>query len=193
MEEANEIIEDLINTRSSLLWQWRTKICSLLTEKLSGGDETTGEEYNKSLDTQGEAETYLQAYASLLADRKEALLNERTVLAAHEGRDRYQRKTNAARQAAVGGGGPTEALEGVELQPEYEILQDELAEQRRELDTAHAGRALKSVLVDLSGALARIKKDEDPEKAIIKDAVTALRRLLASQGAIQVACIRYDF
>jgi E3 ubiquitin-protein ligase SHPRH len=68
MEEANEIIEDLINTRSSLLWQWLTKICSLLTEKLSGGDETMGEEYNKSFDTQGEAETYLQAYVSLLAD-----------------------------------------------------------------------------------------------------------------------------
>jgi E3 ubiquitin-protein ligase SHPRH len=180
MEEANEIIEDLINIRSSLLWQWHTKTCFLLTEKLSGRDEATGEEYNKSLDTQGEAETYLQAYVSPLADHKEALLNKRTVLAAHGGRDRYQRKTNAARQTAVGGGTPAEALEGVELQPEYEILQDEIAQRRHELDTAHAGRALKLVLVDLSGALARIKKDEDPEKAIIQDAITALRRLLAS-------------
>lgn len=57
----------------------------LLTQKLTPGDEDAdGQEYQRTLDDQGEAETYLMNYTSLLADRREALLQERTLLAAHD-------------------------------------------------------------------------------------------------------------
>ena len=52
----------------------------------SESDTADGEEYQRTLDDQGEAETYLQAYAALLADRREAMYNERTILAAHDAR-----------------------------------------------------------------------------------------------------------
>jgi E3 ubiquitin-protein ligase SHPRH len=56
----------------------------LLTQQLTPGEEADGQEYQRTLDDQGEAETYLMNYASLLADRREALLRERTLLAAHD-------------------------------------------------------------------------------------------------------------
>lgn len=59
---------------------------TLLTKKLSPGDQADGQEYQRTLDDQGEAETYLQAYTALLADRRESLVNERTLLAAHDAR-----------------------------------------------------------------------------------------------------------
>lgn len=76
-----------MNKQSELLWQWRGRIYELLTSSLSAnGGNTDGNEYQKNLDNQGEAETYLQAYASLLADRREAISSERTMLAAHYAR-----------------------------------------------------------------------------------------------------------
>lgn len=54
-----------------------------MTEGLNPREDADGQEYQRSLDNQGEAETYLQAYTALLADRREALTNERTLLAAH--------------------------------------------------------------------------------------------------------------
>ncbi|KIK58782.1 hypothetical protein GYMLUDRAFT_170647, partial [Collybiopsis luxurians FD-317 M1] len=60
----------------------------LLTQSLNPGgeDDADGQEYRRTLNNQGEAETFLQAYAALLADRREALTSERTVLAAHDAR-----------------------------------------------------------------------------------------------------------
>jgi E3 ubiquitin-protein ligase SHPRH len=61
VKEANDIL-DLLNEQAVLIWSWRGHIFTLLTEKLSGpeGDQANGEEYGKSLDTQGEVEAYLQ-------------------------------------------------------------------------------------------------------------------------------------
>ncbi|KAK0481947.1 hypothetical protein EDD18DRAFT_1043951, partial [Armillaria luteobubalina] len=59
----------------------------LLTQKLSASEnEADGGKYQRSLDNQGEAETYLQAYTALLADHQEALVNKRTLLAVHDAR-----------------------------------------------------------------------------------------------------------
>ncbi|KAK0493273.1 hypothetical protein EDD18DRAFT_1049031, partial [Armillaria luteobubalina] len=59
----------------------------LLTQKLSASEnEADGGKYQCSLDDQGEAETYLQAYTTLLVDHQEALVNEQTLLAVHDAR-----------------------------------------------------------------------------------------------------------
>ena len=44
-------------------------------------------------------EAYLIAYAAVIADRKEFLLEERSLLAEHDGRIKKLRKTMAAKQA----------------------------------------------------------------------------------------------
>ncbi|KAF8439971.1 SNF2 family N-terminal domain-containing protein [Boletus edulis BED1] len=178
-EEANEIIEDVLNEQSALLWQWRTKIVGLLTQKLnSAGEQADGEEYARTLDTQGEAEVYLQAYTALLADRREAIAAERTLLAAHEGREKKMRKTKAATRTKFQTLEKLDTANDVEVLPEHQVLHAQLLEQRKELQLSE--RALKSVMVDLSAVAARIPKESDPEKIIAKDGATRLRTLIAS-------------
>ena len=143
MEEANEIIEDVLNDQSSLLWDWRTRITNLLTQKLNpDGDAADGREYQRNLDNQGEAEAYMQLYAALLADRREALINERTLLAAHEVREKKLRKTLAAAKAA---NALDDELEMVDVQPEQEVELSELSFKRKEILARLNGRAIKSV------------------------------------------------
>lgn len=169
----------MLNEQSALLWQWRTKIVGLLTQKLgSAGEQADGEEYARTLDTQGEAEAYLQAYAALLADRRETIAAERTLLAAHEGREKKTRKTKAAARAKFRTQDNLEILGDVEVQPEHEVLYGQLLEQRKELQLFE--RALKSVMVDLTAVAARIPKENDPEKIIAKDGAASLRALIAS-------------
>lgn len=67
MEEANDII-DLLNEQADLLWEWRARIFTLLTHKLSSPEgQADGEEYTRALDTQGEVEAYLQVPSMMLA------------------------------------------------------------------------------------------------------------------------------
>lgn len=171
----------MLNEQSALLWQWRAKIVELLTQKLnSAGEQADGEEYGRTLDTQGEAEAYLQAYAALLADRRETIAAERTLLAAHEGREKRTRKTRAAARAKLRAQTQNhfEVPDDVEVQPQHEVLHEQLLEQRKELQLP--GRALKSVMVDLSAVAAGIPKENDPEKIIAKDGATRLRTLMAN-------------
>ncbi|TFK50586.1 hypothetical protein OE88DRAFT_1631458 [Heliocybe sulcata] len=179
MDEANEIIDDLLNRQTELLWTWRARIYALLTQKLSGSDQATGEEYAQSLDSQGEAETYLQAYAALMADRRESLVAERTVLHQDSVKEKKKRKTRTAQEAAAD---EESEEDDVELQPEHEVLQKQLKEARIALRQAFTGRAVKSVMIDLQAAGARILKDDDPEKSLIKQAVKDLRQLINSQS-----------
>ncbi|KAF9459395.1 SNF2 family N-terminal domain-containing protein [Collybia nuda] len=185
VEEVNEIIDDVLNEQSSLLWGWRNTIISLLTQKLSPGeDEADGEEYQRTLDNQGEAETYLQSYSALLADRRQALINERTLLAAHDVREKKLRHTKAAIKATAAAHARLEISADVELQPEHEILHIQLSAKRKDLLERLNGRAIKSILIDLNTAAARINKDGDPERALLKDAVAALRQLIIDQGTL---------
>ena len=59
MEELNTMIEEVLNKQSDLIWKWRTHITNLLTKPLNAEkDETVdGQEYQRTLDDQGEAET----------------------------------------------------------------------------------------------------------------------------------------
>lgn len=61
LREADEII-DVLNDQTRLLFEWKTQIYKLLTESLtsSEGEGADGEEYSRSLDTQGQAEALMQ-------------------------------------------------------------------------------------------------------------------------------------
>ena len=146
--EVNEIIKSILNHQGALLWQWRTSIISLVTQKLSHSDEQAdGEEYQRTLDNQGEAETYLQAYTALLADRRQALINERTLLAAHDQREKKLRHTKAAIKAAANDD-RLEIPEDVDLQPEHEVLHMTLSKERKGFLQRLNGRAIKTVSSD---------------------------------------------
>lgn len=166
MDQANEIIEELLNPQTALLWEWRRRIYDLLTEKISGDQDATGGEYAQSLETQGQAEVLLQAYAALMADRREVLVAERTTLAAqHDVRAKPKgRKTKAAGKAqAALEAMLLDAPEGIAelpqlapLEPEHQVLAQELADERRKLMEEFNGRAVKSVMVQLSEILGKI-------------------------------------
>ena len=146
MDEVNTLVEDVLNEQSTLLWKWREHIMSILTKPLNAGDEADGQEYQRSLDDQGEAEIYMQAYAALLADRREALVNERTLLATHDAREMKLRQTKAAMRAAVAmAEGELNVPDGMEILPEHEVLHGELSTQRKNIVLALQGRAIKSV------------------------------------------------
>jgi E3 ubiquitin-protein ligase SHPRH len=135
-----------LNDQCALLWEWRTTIISLLTQKLSHGEgEADGEEYQRTLDNQGEAETYLQSYTAILADRRQALINERTLLAAHDQREKKLRHTKVAIKATAAYDEALEIPEDIELQPEHEVLHMKLSTQRKVFLQRLDGRAVKSV------------------------------------------------
>ncbi|KAG5643859.1 hypothetical protein DXG03_009543 [Asterophora parasitica] len=185
IDEANSIIDTVLNEQSDLLWEWRSHMTSLLTEKLaSSEDQPDGDEYQRTLDNQGEAETYLQSYTALLADRRQALLNERTLLAAHDVREKKLRHTKAAIRAANVLKEVLYISEEIEVQPEHEVLHLQLSRKRKDLLDLLNGRAIKSVLVALNNAATRITKDTDPEKITLKEAVAVLRGLIAEQGPL---------
>ncbi|KAI8992837.1 SNF2 family N-terminal domain-containing protein [Trametes punicea] len=191
MDEANELIDGLLNEQSKLLWQWRTKLIALLTQPLGSKDQDAdGQEYTRSLEVQGEAEAFLQAYAALLADRRETLTAERTLLAAHDVREIKARKTKAARGARYLVEGEEEILdldklEDHDVQPEHQVMLKTLNDERKALlDEFDPGRALKSIMVDLNNIAIGIVKDDDPEKIIAKDAVAKLRTLISEQGKL---------
>ena len=200
MEEANELIEGTLNRQTELLWEWRNKLVALLTQQLlSSEGDADGDEFARSLDTQGEAEAYLQAYADLFADRRAVLLAERTLLAAHDTKETRLRKTKAAQKAndAVYWAEDREnamdvemeRLEEGEVQPQHEVLQKDLKEKRTallQLNDSNTTRAIRSVMVDLHNIAARIVKDDDPETVIVKEATAKLRALIAEQGRLSV-------
>jgi E3 ubiquitin-protein ligase SHPRH len=189
LEEADKLIDQVLNAQSHLLWQWRMCIHGLLTRSLTASNdegETDGQEYSRTLDTQGEAETYLQAYAMLLADRREVLTSERTLLAVHDARERKRRKTAAAANATtleLDEQDPVLVTEDIELQPEHEVLKKELMGTRKTLLMNFAGRAVKSIVVDLTAVVAKVTKDDDPEKVLAREGVSSLRRLMSAQGS----------
>jgi len=150
MEEVNTMIEEVFNEQAELLWKWRKHILELLTKPLVGHDGETadGQEYQRTLDEQGEADTYLRAYAALLADRRQALTSERTLLAEHEVREKKYRKTKAAMKAAAVQEDEDEGEEfeeRAELLPEQEVLLSELSIARKDILLRLKGRAIKSV------------------------------------------------
>jgi E3 ubiquitin-protein ligase SHPRH len=188
MEEVNAMIEDVLNEQGALLWQWRAQLIALLTKPLasSDGEDADGEEYARSLDTQGEAEGYLQAYSALLADRREAMTSERTLLAVLDVKEKKLRKTRAAQKAR---GFPMivdealATLDDVDKRPEDQVLQKELRDARRAiLENWDTSRSMRSIMIDMNKVVAGIIRDDDPEKIIAAGASKKLREFIKGEG-----------
>ena len=70
-------------------------------------------------------------------------------------------------------------------QPEHQVLQQELKDERTALlEEFNTGRALRSVMVDLNNVAARIADDKNPERVIAREAASRLRKLLTEQGLV---------
>ncbi|KAG6895597.1 hypothetical protein C0992_000477 [Termitomyces sp. T32_za158] len=188
VDESSAIIQNVLNEQSALLWEWRTHMTALLTQKLASSEDTPdGEEYQRTLDNQGEAETYIKSYSALLSDRRQALINERTLLAAHDVREKKLRQTKAAANAFTAAllELPSKTNEdGTEPQPEHEVLHAQLLQKRKDLLKLLNKRSIKSVLVDLNAAATRIARETDPEKVALKELVAQLRQLLKDETAL---------
>ena len=179
---------------------------ALLTASLKT-DQADGDEYAKSLDSQGEADVYLQAYTFLMADRRAALIAERTLLAEHDGKEKKLRKTKAAQDAAAAAAElqvvqNPDLPEDFELRPEHEVLFKDLTTARRDLLEAFEGRAIKSIvyvvlwnsIVMLAHPDDRVElnainvtlKDTHREKDDVVQALTSLRKLIVDQGRLSL-------
>jgi len=177
------MITDLLNAQTNLLWQWRGRLVELLTRGISSdsGEDADGKEYARSLETQGEAETFLHAYTVLLNDRREALFAEKSLLAAHDGRGKFKRATAAAMKALDGvADADADVINDLyETRPEDQVLRQDLMEERSILLDPFQGRALKSIVVDLSNFAANHGKKL---KAVATDSASSLRDLISSQS-----------
>jgi E3 ubiquitin-protein ligase SHPRH len=182
------MIAELLNAQTNLLWQWRDRLIEVLTRGIGSdsGEDADGGEYARSLETQREAETFLDAYSVLLNDRREALFAEKSLLAAHDGRGRFKRATAAAIKALgleevdPDESPPPEAANDLyRAWPEDGDLRQDLMEQRLILLDPFQGRALKSIMVELSN----FDSDRDKRlKSLATEAASSLRDLIASQS-----------
>ncbi|KAF4586100.1 hypothetical protein EYR38_010373 [Pleurotus pulmonarius] len=183
IEQANFIVSEVLNEQANLMWEWRTRLTELLTRKIapqgSGEDEADGQEYQRSLDDQGAAESYMQAYSILIADHREAMIKERTILAAHDAKEKRKRHTRAALNAAE-----TVAPEIRDLDDENQALYVELSYQRKDLVEQLDGRAIKSILTDLKARMTKIKSEKDPEKILLRDAIADIHVLLNERAPL---------
>lgn len=187
MDQAKEIVDELLNAQARLLWKWREHIYHLIAQPLgapdSEADGADGQEYSRSLATQGEAEVYLQSYASLLADRREVLVNERTMLAVHDAKEKKLRRTKAAAKAVAHDDDADMIDTEVEVEPEHMVLRKQLEDERRALLAQFEGVAVKSIVVQLNAVVAKLPKEDDPEKILAREGASALRKLMSDQGS----------
>lgn len=185
------MITDLLNAQANLLWQWRGRLVELLTRSISSesGGDADGKEYARSLETQGEAETFLHAYSVLLNDRREALFAEKSLLAAHDGRGKFKRVTVAAMRALRGAADAgVEMMNDLlyEVRPEDQVLRRDLMDERLALLDLFQGRALKSIMVDLTNFASDHGKRL---KVVATDAASSLRDLITSQSVSSLRVI----
>ncbi|KAG8965698.1 hypothetical protein FRC00_003173 [Tulasnella sp. 408] len=176
--EANLIIH-VLDEQRKLIFEWRGKICELLTQKIvSEGESADGNEYQRALDVQGEVEAYLVAYAALLADRREVINQERTALATHDDRERRLRHTRAAARAAAAFDDGVDMANIVDADNgENQELAKLLKQQRQDCkEDLPANRALRSVIIDLGKVVG-----SDAEQQIAKEEAKRLRRILQEQ------------
>lgn len=183
------MITVLLNGQTNLMWRWRARLIELLTRSISSesGADADGREYTRSLETQREAETFLDAYSVLINDRREGLFAEKSLLAAHESRGKFKRATAAAMKV-LGIEAKDEDKDKDEIEamnhlhdafPEDEVLQLTLMEERLVLLDPFQGRALKSVMVDLTNFAS---KHGRKLKSVAADAASSLRDLISSQS-----------
>ncbi|WVQ97832.1 hypothetical protein IAU59_004947 [Kwoniella sp. CBS 9459] len=106
--QVNDLLE-ILNDNAYLVFEWRAKILALLSSPIEAETDQDGppeqgtevkdpekEYYAEALKAQGEVEAYLIAFAAAVADRQEFLLENRSLLASHDAREKKQRATKAA-------------------------------------------------------------------------------------------------
>ncbi|WWC87137.1 uncharacterized protein L201_002023 [Kwoniella dendrophila CBS 6074] len=108
INQANDLL-DIMNDNAYLVFEWRAKILALLSSPIDAdtaaaqapGQSTEvvdpeAEYYAEALKAQGEVEAYMMAFAAAIGDRREFLLENRSLLVEHESRQKKQRSTKAA-------------------------------------------------------------------------------------------------
>ncbi|KAG8820600.1 hypothetical protein FRC19_008738, partial [Serendipita sp. 401] len=174
-EEEQEVI-DILNEQTRILFEWKSHVIELITQPLITEAEPDDEKtpYERALEIQQECEAFLMAYQALLADRREAMIAERTQLAALEDREVRVRKTAAASKAQ-------KDKEDVVVISEEKMILNGLDKARHALRNSIQGRALKSTLVELVDIIDGENSSEE-EIAIAKMESTRVKRLLQIQG-----------
>lgn len=135
------------------------------------------EYYAEALKAQGDVEAYLIAYASAVADRKEFLSEERSLLATHEARVAKLRVTQAAKNAM-------EDIEIANIPDEVAEQAAQLMAERQAFRTARLNndckRPLKALLMELNSVIFGQHRPE--EIAIAQTMVTMLKAYIPKQS-----------
>ncbi|BEI82473.1 hypothetical protein CcaverHIS002_0303410 [Cutaneotrichosporon cavernicola] len=187
IEQSNSLLK-ILNDNALLVHSWRQKLYELLTGPVEAPNEEVplpgeGQEvenpdeeyYAKALQAQGEIEAYLTAYAAAIADRKEMLVEDRTILATHESRITKKRVTKNSKDAAEDA--QNIDLTQVDDQTLNLMLERQAFRDRRKQEDCE--RPLKTMLIDLNNIEHSALRQE--ESLIAKDAATYLRAYIKAQ------------
>ncbi|KAG8938004.1 hypothetical protein FRC00_003878 [Tulasnella sp. 408] len=179
--EANRLI-DVLDSQRKLIFKWRGRICKLLTQKIAPVRSASGNEYQRAMDIQQEVEGYLLAYAALLADRREVLMQQRTTLAAHDDRGKPSRRTRTsarARATAASDDGADPANSVTANNGGNQKLAKSLRQQRQECKNITGDGALRSVMIALGKVVG-----SDSEQQIAREEAKRLRRIIHDQSIL---------
>ncbi|CAK9783442.1 hypothetical protein CC85DRAFT_282178 [Cutaneotrichosporon oleaginosum] len=190
IEQSNSLLK-ILNDNALLVHSWREKLYELLTGPVEAVDEEVPlpghgqnvenpeeEYYAKALQAQGEIEAYLTAYAAVIADRKEMLLEDRTILATVESRITKKRVTKNSKEAAADA--QAVDLNTVDDQTLNLMLERQAFRDRRKQEGCE--RPLKAMLIDLSNIEHSAQRRE--EVAIAESAAAYLRRYIKAQTEV---------
>lgn len=187
IEQSNSLLK-ILNDNALLVHSWRQKLYELLTGPVEAPNEEVplpgegqqvenpdDEYYAKALEAQGEIEAYLTAYAAAVADRKEMLLEDRTILATHESRITKKRITKNSKYAA-------EDAQNIDLSQVNDktlnlMLERQAFRERRKQELCE--RPLKAMLVELNSIEHSSHRHE--ELSIAKSAASFLRDYIKAQ------------
>ncbi|WWD22075.1 hypothetical protein CI109_106564 [Kwoniella shandongensis] len=142
--QANDLLE-ILNDNAVLVFEWRAKILALLSSPI---DASAAEPRAPD-----EVEAYLIAYASAIADRKEFMLESRSLLATHDARVTKQRSTKAAINAVADDTAPPPDVTD-EVGEQAAVLMKERQAFRDARQEKGCDRPLKGLLMDLNGSYA---------------------------------------
>ncbi|KAF1929667.1 ATP-dependent DNA helicase [Didymella exigua CBS 183.55] len=165
-------ISDFLNSQSTKIQKWRTKIVDVLLLRLTDDDddmEITGEEYENSLKAQDELYVAIMALRTLVADRH---------LAIHGLRDNLiDEELKTAEKRARYKGDEGDRGHAPELLLEF-------AKQRRELMSTLHGSSLKGVIAELRSKITPLewRAENNDDRAAVEVAV--LQRHLSSVQSI---------
>ncbi|KAK8846763.1 hypothetical protein IAR55_005851 [Kwoniella newhampshirensis] len=144
-EQANNLLK-ILNDNAVLVFEWRAKILALLSSPIDPKEKVSALRLEWQLIKVVEA--YLIAYASAIADRKEFMLESRSLLATHDARVTKQRITKAALNAIAEDEVPSDVTD--EVSEQAAVLMKERQAFREARSETGCDRPLKALLMDLN-------------------------------------------